>query len=259
MTLRMVKRKTDDVDNAGRYAAERYQTSLKNWRRAALPTFRWLCWPAIALVLVASIIARVGVVDWFLGALVGACLMAYQMLVESPPDYVTNWKLGAEGERKTAAVLRGLRSDGVITEHDVQTGNRNWDHVVVSPKGVFLIETKNLSGTAYVEGGGLRVCMNGELGDGYRIPRLGKMVIRQAIDLSNECRSLTGEPQFVHPIVVLWGRFPERRVVDRDGVVYVHGSALRECLVTWQRELSPSKYEAGLRYLNRAAWSTRGL
>ena len=258
MTLRMVKRKTDDEDNAGRYAAERYQTSLKNWRRVALPTYRWVCWPAIALVVVISTLVRVGNVDFFLGGLAGGLLATYLLLADSPPAHVTNWKIGAEGERRTAAVLRGLQSDGVITEHDVQTGGRNWDHVVVSPKGVFLLETKNLSGTAYVEGGGLRVRRPGAPDDDYRIPRLGNIVKRQAIDVSNECRSLTGEPQFVHPIVVLWGQFPERRV-DLDGVVYVHGSALRECLVTWRNELPPPKYRAGLRYLNRAAWSTRGL
>jgi hypothetical protein len=59
------------------------------------------------------------------------------------------WARGAEGESKTAAVLARLPEDCIVI-HDFHpigadglASKWNLDHIVVSPRGVFIIDTKN--------------------------------------------------------------------------------------------------------------------
>ncbi len=69
------------------------------------------------------------------------------------------WERGAEGERHTAAVLDTLPKGEWTVFHDLRWPGRrfaNVDHVVVGPPGVFVIDTKNWSGTVVVRAGVLR-------------------------------------------------------------------------------------------------------
>ena len=52
---------------------------------------------------------------------------------------------GARGEEKVAEFLSNL-PDGFEVFHDIQCDGFNIDHVVASPAGIFLIETKSHSG-----------------------------------------------------------------------------------------------------------------
>lgn len=54
-------------------------------------------------------------------------------------------KLGRDGERVVAEVLAEQVRKGNAVFHDVVGPNFNLDHVIVSPQGVFVIETKTLS------------------------------------------------------------------------------------------------------------------
>jgi hypothetical protein len=69
------------------------------------------------------------------------------------------WRQGAEGERRTAAVLAALQSHGWIVLHDLHWPGRpyaNIDHVAIGPTGVFVIDSKNWSGHVEVREGVLR-------------------------------------------------------------------------------------------------------
>lgn len=54
-------------------------------------------------------------------------------------------KLGRDGERLVGQYLDNLRNETVTVFHDIVGDNFNIDHVVVSTKGVFVIETKTYS------------------------------------------------------------------------------------------------------------------
>src|SRR6266550_706759 len=65
------------------------------------------------------------------------------------------WWLGAEGERETARQIEKLGPEWHC-EHDLEYGRGNWDHVLVGPPGVFLLDSKRLHGMAAVGGDALR-------------------------------------------------------------------------------------------------------
>lgn len=67
------------------------------------------------------------------------------------------WRIGAEGERRTAQALESLPS-GFHVLHDLRIpdSRANIDHVVVGPTGVFTIETKNYAKGVTIRGGKAR-------------------------------------------------------------------------------------------------------
>jgi len=57
------------------------------------------------------------------------------------------WRVGAEGEERTALALATLPGTFVVFHDRKMPGSRaNIDHIVVGPSGAFTIETKNYSG-----------------------------------------------------------------------------------------------------------------
>jgi hypothetical protein len=53
--------------------------------------------------------------------------------------------LGRDGERIVAEDLDALRSRGCVIFHDLVSKGFNIDHVILSPQGIFAVETKTLS------------------------------------------------------------------------------------------------------------------
>ena len=69
------------------------------------------------------------------------------------------WGRGASGERATAKALASLPSDTWVVLHDVRWPGRpfaNIDHVAIGPGGVFVIDSKNWSGSVQLDGGVLQ-------------------------------------------------------------------------------------------------------
>jgi hypothetical protein len=62
------------------------------------------------------------------------------------------WARGAVGERMTADALATLAPRGFVALHDRRLPGRksNVDHVVIGPPGVYVVETKHLSGLVRV-------------------------------------------------------------------------------------------------------------
>jgi hypothetical protein len=58
---------------------------------------------------------------------------------------IKNLKLGRDGERAFGQFLEKLREEGAQVFHDIPGDQFNLDHVVISPQGIFAIETKTIS------------------------------------------------------------------------------------------------------------------
>jgi Nuclease-related domain len=65
-----------------------------------------------------------------------------------PSEQARTWQRGAQGERRTARLLRRLTRDGYICFHDlaVPGSDANVDHLVIGRSGVFVIDSKQWTG-----------------------------------------------------------------------------------------------------------------
>lgn len=144
------------------------------------------------------------------------------------------FRLGAEGERRTARALRPLIDTGWEAFHDLDWTAGNIDHVIAGPPGVFLLETKNWNCRASVAGG--RVVFNRRVGDNG--PReVGGATLRRAKALQRKLSAVGFELKFVAPMIVWWGQFPERIHKERY-LTWIHGDELARWLGERPSELS---------------------
>jgi hypothetical protein len=75
-----------------------------------------------------------------------------------PSEQARTWQRGAHGERRTARLLDRLVRDGFVVFHDLSVpGNTsaNVDHLVVGPSGVFVIDSKQWTGSVQQGADGL--------------------------------------------------------------------------------------------------------
>jgi hypothetical protein len=88
--------------------------------------------------------------------LVAAALGAWRLRFR-PSDQVCTWQRGAAGERQTARLLDRLTGDGFVVFHDlaVPGSPANVDHLVIGPSGVFVIDSKQWSGSVHQGADGL--------------------------------------------------------------------------------------------------------
>ncbi len=81
---------------------------------------------------------------------------------------VRNLKQGREGGREVAELLDDLKQYGARVVHDVPANNFNVDHVVISTRGIYAIETKKWSKPtkqARIEFDGVRITLSGRPSD----------------------------------------------------------------------------------------------
>ncbi len=227
---------------AGGYAEQRYRAGLRRWRRD-------LRRPILGFLLPLSLVTLLGATwfggqEWWFaaGLITGGTLALFIVVRDLPPDHVVRWRKGADGERRTARVLEALAGEGWQSVHDLEKSRGgNTDHLLVGPPGVFLLETKNLSGKIAVEGGMLVRTWPDEPRRVWPEYRLARGVRRDAARVAEEVARTSGERVWVQPVVVVWGDF-EARLVDADGVVYVHGDRL----VEWLRSIPARRVELAL-------------
>ena len=161
-------------------------------------------WPvAVGITLVAMLMAYLLVQAYFgagWGAVV-ACVVALMFLrvyVERPQT-LDAWRIGADGERKTATYLDGLADAGFVVLHDrkVPGYGGNLDHVAIGPTGVWAIETKSLTGKVEIDGDSLRI-------RGYRQDKIVDQVYREATALQIALREpLADRGLTVTPVICL--------------------------------------------------------
>ena len=118
-------------------------------------------------------------------------------------------KLGREGERAVAEQLDVLKRQGAIIFHDVVGDGFNLDHVVLSSRGVFVVETKTrtkpVKGSPSVTFDGNTVLINGLEPERNPIAQ----VQANAKWLAQTLRASTGKEYHVRPVVLFPGWFVE--------------------------------------------------
>jgi hypothetical protein len=222
---------------AGQFALDRFRTRRKAWLRRV-----WWIFPLVAVFQVALVVGFAAVfqperMSFFLGLGVGIAFAMVAVLADSPPHHVERWRQGAQGERATARALRPLTKAGWVVLHDLEGPRGNTDHVLVGPAGVFLLESKHLSGMVSIERGVLRVRWREDPGDGYENRWLGARVRAAAAHLSETLDGSAESRVWVQPLVVLWAAFEQRSVLS-DGVAWVRGNELAKVLARRPARLS---------------------
>jgi Nuclease-related domain len=128
------------------------------------------------------------------------------------------WIWGQIGEQQTEDVLKPLERVGWRVIHDIPNARGNWDHVVVGPGGLFLLDTKTSERKAFVKDDRLY---------------LGRTTFNGAA-FRGSAKSLhtalaEHRPPFAQAVVAIWADFPARHQEERD-VIYIAGGELAEWL-----------------------------
>jgi hypothetical protein len=180
------------------------------------------------------------------GFLGGAFLIAALLLRADPPAYIANWGQGDVGEDQSAKVLSELKAEGWCVVDDVQRDGRgNWDHVLVGPPGVFLIESKNLTGIVRIERGEPWWRGKHDPESDRPLRDIKPRVLAAAADLHERLERATGHSLWVNAVVVFWnpveaGSDLERGVVETPSVAYAHGSKIVDWLRAQPAKLDPA-------------------
>jgi len=124
---------------------------------------------------------------------------------------IQSYKLGRDGEKVVGQQLELLRETGAKVHHDICADNFNIDHLVVSSKGVFVIETKTWSKP---EKGNEQIRF-----DGKNVFKFGHAVkpnpVTQAVANAQFIRALlkqsTGREFDIQPILAFPGWFVEKQ------------------------------------------------
>jgi hypothetical protein len=132
-------------------------------RRRALELAGWtrsLAWrgPLVAATgLLGQVLAApAGLPQAGLAGLAVAALVGWRLRFR-PSEQARTWQRGAHGERHTARLLDRLTRDGYVVFHDlaVPDSPANVDHLVIGPSGVFVIDSKQWTGSVHQGADGL--------------------------------------------------------------------------------------------------------
>jgi hypothetical protein len=130
-------------------------------------------------------------------------------------------RLGMEGEKVVGQSLEELRASGATVFHDICGKDFNVDHVVVSPKGIFVIETKTRSKP---KGTGVTVRYDGEkLSVNGNAPSRDPIKQVQAISawVQELVKKSTGKSFPVRPVVLFPGWYVQTENANAHDKVWV--------------------------------------
>jgi hypothetical protein len=175
--------------------------------------------------------AQVGLPQAGLVGLAVAALVGWRLRFR-PSEQARTWQRGAAGERQTARLLDRLTRDGYVVFHDlaVPGSTANVDHVVIGPSGVFVIDSKQWTGSVHQGTDGL-VWHNH-----YPLDRTLEMVCWEAETVGRLLGTRAAALLCVHGAHVHGGG------VDAQGVAIVPAHLLRGAL-GYDRVLSDADVE----------------
>jgi hypothetical protein len=203
----------------GRSALAQYRSR----RAAELAAWtRGLAWraPLVAAAgLVAGALAAQAGLGRTLATLAGlavAALVGWRLRFR-PSEQARAWQRGAAGEQQTARLLGRLGRDGYVVLHDLAMPDSpaNLDHLVIGRSGVFVIDSKQWTGSVHQSSDGL-IWHNH-----YRLDRTLATVRWQAETLGR----LLGIP--VAPVICVHGAHVQHGGLRAQGVAIVPATLLR--------------------------------
>jgi hypothetical protein len=204
---------------------------------------RTLVWRA-PLVAVAGLVADVLITQAGLqeGGLVGlavAALVGWRLRFRTS-EQARTWQRGAHGERRTALLLDRLTRDGYVVFHDlaVPGSPANVDHLVIGPTGLFVIDSKQWTGSVHQSADGLAWHNH------YRLDRTLETVRWEAETIGR----LLGTR--IRPLLCVHGAHVHGGGLAAQGVAIVPAHLLRSAL-GYDRVLS----DADVELLASTAWS----
>jgi hypothetical protein len=148
---------TGSLGSPGRSALAAYRhrraTELAAWTR----TLAWRA-PLVAAAGLASglLAAQAGLPPAGLLGVAVAALVGWRLRFR-PSEQARSWQRGAHGERGTARLLDRLTRDGYVIFHDlaVPGSDANVDHLVIGSTGLFVIDSKQWTGSVHQSADGL--------------------------------------------------------------------------------------------------------
>lgn len=182
--------------------------------------------------LVVAVIWAIALIEWiglwrdlprqplvftFLALAATAC---FAWNVVQTKKHIRKLRLGRDGELLVGQFLDGLRVQGARVFHDVPAESFNLDHVVVSPHGVYVVETKTITKPrpdAQVVFDGQRVTVAGRSPERDPI----RQVTAEAAWLRQLLEESTGRKFPVRGVVVYPGWWVERMHRERAADVWV--------------------------------------
>jgi hypothetical protein len=229
------------LGSPGRSALAAYRrrraTELTAWTRS-------LAWRA-------PLVAAAGLTGHMLAAQVGlpwaglvglvAAVLAGWRLRFRPSEQARSWRRGAYGERRTARLLDRLTRDGYVVFHDLAVpGNTsaNVDHLVIGPSGVFVIDSKQWTGSVHQSTDGLA------WHNYHPLDRTLETVCWEAAAVGRLLGTRT------HPLLCVHGAHVQGGGLHAQGVAIVPASQLRRALGD-DRVLSDAEVEL----LATTAWT----
>ncbi len=211
---------TGSHGSPGRSALAHYRrrrgVELAGWTRS-------LAWraPLVAAsgLVVQVLTTQVGLPRAGLAGLAVAALVGWRLRFRSS-ERARTWQRGAQGERRTARLLRRLAREGYIVFHDlaVPGSDANVDHLVIGRSGVFVIDSKQWTGEVHQGADGLAWHNH------YPLGRTLAIVRWEAEAVSRVLGSRATALLCVH------GAHVQRGGVDAQGVAIVPAGRLRDAL-----------------------------
>jgi hypothetical protein len=219
-------------------ARRRRSEELAAWTRS-------LAWrsPLVAAAGLASLVlaAQAGLPPAGLVGLAVAALVGWRLRFR-PSEQARTWQRGAAGERRTARLLERLTRDGYVVFHDLAVpGNTsaNVDHLVIGPTGVFVVDSKQWTGSVHQGADGLAWHNH------YPLDRTLETVCWEAETVGR----LLGTR--AHPLLCVQGTHVQGGGLDAQGVAIVPAHLLRSAL-GYERVLS----DADVELLATTAWTS---
>jgi Nuclease-related domain len=168
---------------------------------------------------------------WRLPLVAAAALVGWRLRFR-PSEQARTWQRGAAGERRTARLLDRLTRDGYMVFHDLAVPNSpaNVDHLVIGPSGVFVIDSKQWTGSVHQGADGLAWHNH------YRLDRTLETVRWEARAISRLLSTRTAAVVCVHGAHVHGGG------LEVQGVAIVSAHLLRSAL-GYDRVLSDADVE----------------
>jgi len=216
---------------------QRRATELTGWTRS----LAWRAPLAAAAGLAANVLAtQVGLPHDRLIGLAVAAVVGWRLRFR-PSEQARSWQRGVRGERHTARLLDRLTGDGYVVFHDLAVpGNTsaNVDHLVIGPSGVFVIDTKQWSGSVHQSPDGPAWHNHYPLDRTLETVRWEAQIIGRLLGAR------------IHPLVCVHGAHVQGGGLHAQGVAIVPASQFRSAL-GYDRVLSDAEVEL----LATAAWT----